>query len=44
MLERLEALGYLGAGSQSTEGERNLAAIAFQEGRLEDAAGDLPSA
>lgn len=37
VLERLEALGYLG-GSQSTEGERNLAAIAFQEGHHEDAA------
>ena len=37
VIERLEALGYLG-GVQSSEGERNLAAIAFEEGRLEDAA------
>lgn len=36
VIERLEALGYLG-GVQSSEGERNLAAIAFEEGRLEDA-------
>ena len=36
VLERLEALGYLG-GVQSSEGERNLAAIAFEEGRYDDA-------
>ena len=36
VIERLEALGYLG-GVQSSEGERNLAAIAFEEGRYEDA-------
>lgn len=36
VLERLQALGYLG-GVQSSEGERNLAAIAFEEGRFEDA-------
>jgi len=36
VLERLEALGYLG-GVQSSEGERNLAAIAFEEGHYEDA-------
>ncbi|MGB5401536.1 MAG: tetratricopeptide repeat protein, partial [Thermoanaerobaculia bacterium] len=33
---RLEALGYLG-GVQSSEGERNLAAIAFEDGRYDDA-------
>ena len=38
VLERLEALGYLGGGGRrSTEGDRNLAAIAFEEGRYEDA-------
>ena len=36
VVERLEALGYLG-GTQSPEGERNLAAIAFEEGRYDDA-------
>ena len=36
VIERLEALGYLG-GVQSSEGERNLAAIAFEEGRYDDA-------
>ncbi len=36
VVERLEALGYLGA-TQSAESERNLAAIAFEEGRYDDA-------
>lgn len=36
VIERLEALGYLG-GVQSSEGERNLAAIAFEESRYDDA-------
>jgi len=36
VIERLEALGYLGA-TQSAESERNLAAIAFEEGRYDDA-------
>ena len=36
VLDRLEALGYLG-GVQSAEGERNLAAIAFEEGRYDEA-------
>lgn len=38
VVERLEALGYLGGGERrSKEGDRNLAAIAFEEGRYEEA-------
>ncbi len=37
VLERLEALGYLG-GRESPKGDRNLAAIHFEAGRYEEAA------
>ena len=37
VLERLEALGYLG-GRESPKGDRNLAAIHFEAGRFEEAA------
>ncbi len=37
VLERLEALGYLG-GRESPKGDRNLAAIQFEAGRYEEAA------
>lgn len=36
IVDRLRALGYVG-GTQSPEGERNLAAVAFEEGRYAEA-------